>query len=59
MFMENKFTLKRLFTPSKAVTILVRKSVELGLLTIILVSSANNIGTVLSFTVLGRSFIYI
>jgi hypothetical protein len=57
--MENKFTLKHLFTQLKAVTILVSKSFEIGLFTTILVSSANNIGTVLSFTVLGRSLTYI
>ena len=57
--MESKFTFKYLFTKLKAVTILVWKSFELGLFTIILVTLANNIGTVLSFTVLGKSLTYL
>ena len=57
--MESKFTLKHLFTQLKSVNILVRKYFELGLFTIIIVSSVNNIGTVLSFMVLGRSLTYI
>jgi len=57
--MESRFTLNHLFTQLKAVTILVWKSFELRLFTIILVSSAYNIGTVLSFTVLGKSLTYI
>jgi len=59
MFIENKFTLNHLFTQSKAVTILASKSFELGDFTLILVSLANNIGTVLSFIVLGRSLMNI
>jgi hypothetical protein len=59
MFMESKFTLNHLFTQSKAVYILVTKSFELELFTIILVLSANNIGMILSFTVSGRSLIYV
>ena len=50
--------LNHLFTLSNASTILVWKSFGVGLFTIILVSSVNNIG-ILSFMVLGKSLTYI
>jgi hypothetical protein len=56
-FVGSKFILNHLFTQLQAVTILVWKSFILGLLTNILVTSANSIGIVLSFGVLGRSLI--
>jgi hypothetical protein len=51
--MESKFILNHLFTQLKVVTILVRKSFELGLFLVSL--THNNMGKVLSSTVLGRS----
>ena len=59
MLTESEFTLNHLFTRSNALTIFVWKSFGLGLFTIILVSSANNIGILLSFMVLGKSLTYI
>ena len=58
MLIESEFTLNHLLTRSNALTILVWKSFGLGLFTIILVSSANNIG-MLSFMILGKSLTYI
>jgi len=43
VFIDSRFTLNHLFTQWKAVTILVWKSLKLGLFTIMLISSANNI----------------
>jgi hypothetical protein len=57
MLIESEFTLNHLFAHSNASTILVWKSFGLGLFTIILVSSANNIGILLSFMVLGKSYL--
>jgi hypothetical protein len=59
MLIESEFTLNHLFTRSNASTILVWKFFGLGLFTIILVSSANDIGILLSFMVLGKSLTYI
>jgi hypothetical protein len=54
--MERRFTLNHSFIQLKAVFIFTRKSFRFGLVTSIVVSYANNIGMVLSFIVLGKSF---
>jgi hypothetical protein len=55
MFIEGRFVPNHLYTRLKALIILFYKSFEFEPLTNILVSSANNMGEVLSFTVSGKS----
>jgi hypothetical protein len=56
-FMESKFTLNHSFIQLKAAVILMWKLFMFGLVTYILVSSANSLGVFLSFIVLVKSYV--